>query len=61
MERACAENKSPIEPRQANYEQRVLERDRKWKQDFGRHLSPQFVLKDYSKSPLFTNPLLKSE
>ena len=57
-------HKDPIEERInfAPYEQRILQRDRKWKQDFGRKIQgTDFSLKDYSKDQTFINPLLLTE
>jgi len=48
---------NPLKPKDGGYEQRVLGVDRKWRQDFGRKIKGDMVLKDYTKDRMFANPL----
>lgn len=54
-------HRNPVEARWQNYEQRLLDKERKWRNGFGRKLKADLLIKDYSMNPTFVNPLLPTE
>ena len=54
-------HKKPIKPVASTYEQRILNIERKWRNQFGRKLAADLLMKDFTSDRNFKNPLLAKE